>query len=57
LDRAALIKRLEAMLDEAARAEMWGTIELELRAGSLQVIRTSKTEKVQTENTRGPRFR
>jgi hypothetical protein len=53
VERSALIKKLETLLDEAKRQGMYGTIELQLRDGDVEIIRTSKTEKVQTENNRG----
>lgn len=44
MDRKALIRKLEAMLDDAERAGMYGTIEMQLKAGQVELIRTSKTE-------------
>ena len=53
MDKAALLKKLDTLLDDAKRQAMYGTIELQLREGEVEIIRTSKTEKVQTENNRG----
>ena len=55
VERKELIRKLETMLDSAERDGMYGTIELQLRAGEVEIIRTSKTEKVptRTENNRG----
>jgi hypothetical protein len=47
VDRAALIRKLEAMLDDAARSRMFGTIEVEIREGAPILLRTIKTEKIQ----------
>ena len=44
MGKEQLLRRLEAILDEAQRAGMYGTIELQLKAGEVELIRTSKTE-------------
>lgn len=47
MNRDQLLLRLSAMLDEAARTAMFGTIEVEVREGAPILIRTVKTEKIQ----------
>ena len=47
MDRKTLLKKLEGMLDDAARTSMFGVIELEIRDGAPILIRTIKTEKIQ----------
>ena len=44
MERPELIRKLEKMLDEAARTRMWGKFELEIRDGVPAVIRTMTTE-------------
>jgi hypothetical protein len=53
VERKELIRKLEAMLDDAAREKSWGTIELQISDGEVTLIRTSKTEKVSQESIRG----
>jgi hypothetical protein len=59
--KEVVIKKLEAILDEAQRAGMYGTIELQLKAGEVELIRTSRTELMPNNNREkthnGPRFR
>lgn len=59
MDRKALVKKLEAMLDDFEKQRAWGTIEIEIRDGLPNFIRKMITEKIAQENTRGddPSFR
>lgn len=51
MTRAALLKKLDAMMAEAERTATWGNIEIELRNGEAVLLRKSTTEKL-TENNR-----
>lgn len=46
MDRPELHKRLDAILDEFARAGLWGSIEIELRGGDPCYIARRMTEKI-----------
>jgi hypothetical protein len=52
VDRAALIKKLEAMLDDAERTQAFGSIEIELRNGKPLLVRTIKTELIQCQGNK-----
>jgi hypothetical protein len=52
VEKQTLLRKLEAMLDEAERGSTWGTIEIELREGIPNLLRKSTTEKLQ-DNTGG----
>lgn len=54
MERKELLRKLETMLDDAARNEVYGTIELQLKAGQVELIRSSKTELMQREKTHAP---
>jgi hypothetical protein len=47
MNRAELVKKFEAMLDEMSAKRTFGTIEIEVRDGAPILIRTIKTEKVE----------
>ena len=51
MDRPALLKRLDAMLEEARRTGQWGTIEIDLQYGEPTLIRETRTTKIQEGNT------
>jgi hypothetical protein len=57
MDREKLIRKLDGMLDEADKARMWGTLEIEIRDGVPVIIRKSSTEKLEEgateKNNRG----
>ena len=53
MERAALVRKLEGMLDEFSKQGAWGTIEIEIRDGLPNFVRKSITEKIAQENTRG----
>lgn len=44
MDRKELLRKLETMLDAAEHAKTFGSIEIELRNGQPQLIRTVTTE-------------
>lgn len=46
MNKAILLKKLEAALDEAERTHLFGTLEIELRDGHATVLRTLKTERL-----------
>lgn len=48
MTRAALLKKLEALIDDAARTRMWGTVEIQFNDGEPALIRKSETEKLIT---------
>ena len=51
MTKQALLKKVEAAIDDAARARMYGQIEIEFKAGEPVFIRQTKTEKLdETEN-------
>lgn len=53
MDRATLLRKLEAMFDEIERERVWANVEIEFREGVPNMIRTTKNEKlVAQENTR-----
>jgi hypothetical protein len=46
MTREQLLQRISGMLDDAAKAGTFGTIEVEIREGAPVLIRTIKTEKI-----------
>jgi hypothetical protein len=58
MTKAALLKKIETILDDLERTHAWGTIEVEVRDGVPNMIRRTLNEKLITqENTRGPQYR
>ena len=53
MTKAALLKKIETILDELERGRAWGTIEVEVREGQPNMIRRSINEKIAQENPRG----
>jgi hypothetical protein len=54
MDKASLLKKLDAMFDDIARTRTWANVEIEFRDGVANMIRTTKNEKlIAQENTRG----
>lgn len=49
MDKATLMKRFEALVDEFDRARTFGSIEIIFRFGRPSAIHELKTEKVQNE--------
>jgi hypothetical protein len=45
-----MLKELQEMFAEAARLEMWGTIELDFQRGVPVVIRQTRSKKLEVEN-------
>jgi hypothetical protein len=45
-----LLKELQEMCSEAARSEMWGTIEIDFQRGVPVVIRQTRSKKLEVEN-------
>jgi hypothetical protein len=57
MNREQLMKKLDAMFDEISRTRTWANVEIEFRDGVANMIRTTKNEKlISQENTRGPRY-
>lgn len=52
MNRAALLKRLEAMLDDCVRSRTWGQIEIELREGQPTLLRKTITERLDGDRER-----
>ena len=48
MDKAALLKKLDALLDEWERTRAWGTIEIEVHDGSVTLLRKETKEKFNT---------
>jgi hypothetical protein len=48
MTKAALLKELEASIDDAARTRMWGTVEIQFNDGEPALIRKSETKKLIT---------
>jgi hypothetical protein len=54
MDKSTLLKKLDAMFDDIARTHMWASVEIEFRDGVANMIRTTKNEKlISQENNRG----
>lgn len=54
MTRDALLKRLDKMLEGVGRDRMYGTIEIEFRAGEPTFLRKTEQEKLDdTENRNG----
>jgi hypothetical protein len=45
-----LLKELQEIFAEAARTEMWGTVEIDLQRGVPVVIRQTRSKKLEVEN-------
>jgi hypothetical protein len=57
VNKAVLLKKLEAMIDDIERGRTWANVEIEFRGGVANMIRTTKNEKLSQENTREYRDR
>jgi hypothetical protein len=56
--RAALLKKLDTMLEEIERGHGWCQITIECKDGIPDLLRKMTTEKLHTmENTRGQNYR
>jgi hypothetical protein len=51
MEKPELLKKLDTMLDSAARERTWGSIEIEIRDGVPVVLRKASTEKLQEDAT------
>lgn len=49
MNRKVLLQKLEIILEEAARTEFWGSLEIELRKGVPVLLRKSTTERLNLE--------
>ena len=47
MEKQTLRQKLETMLDEAEHPRTWGTMEIELREGVLNLLRKSTTKNLQ----------
>jgi hypothetical protein len=58
MDRPQLLNKLEVMLDEAAKNNQWGEIQIVLRYGTPVLIHETRTTKLieGSPNGRNPRF-
>jgi hypothetical protein len=45
-----LLKELQDIFAEAARTEMWGTVEIDIQRGVPVVIRQTRSKKLEVEN-------
>ena len=51
MTRAALLKKLDAVMTEAERTGMYGQIEIEVRNGEGVLLRKTSTERLGMENS------
>ncbi len=57
MDKATLLKKMSDMLDEADRAQLYGSIEIQFANGKPTILRKNSTTKLDGGNTRyEPRF-
>ncbi len=58
MDKQTLLRKLEAMLDEAERARTYGLVEIQFSDGVPALLRKSTTAKLQStgENTRARNY-
>jgi hypothetical protein len=52
MDRAALLRKLEAILVKAEQEKTFGAIEIELRAGRATIIRLTTTDRLEEAGER-----
>jgi hypothetical protein len=52
VDKEALLKKLGALLDEAARSRAWVVFEIDVRNGVPTLLRRNQTEKLTEEQPR-----
>lgn len=53
MQKAELLKKLDALIDEASAQRVWGAIEIEFRDGVPVIVRKMTTEKLDGEKNRG----
>jgi len=57
MDKTTLLKKLDAMLDEAEQAQLFGSIEIQFAGGKPTILRKNSTTKLDGGTTRyEPRF-
>ncbi len=49
MTKDALLKKLDNMLGQAEREKTWGQIEIELRDGTVTLLRKTSTERINFE--------
>jgi hypothetical protein len=52
MNRAALMRKLEVMLDDCGQSRTWGQIEIELRDGQPTLLRKTITERLDGDRER-----
>ncbi len=58
MTKEALLKKLDAVMTDAARTDMWGEINIVVRDGKATVLRTTRSEQLDTEkNSCGQTYR
>jgi len=55
MNKDQLMKKIEAAVDAAMRARMYGKIEIEFVAGRASFIRKLETERLENEQPHGPK--
>jgi hypothetical protein len=53
MDKPELLRKLDALLDDAARLRTWGEIRIDLKEGVPILLHTLVTEKLNNVNTNG----
>lgn len=48
MTKTQLLRKLEAMIDDAERTRMWGLVEVQFSDGEPALLRKSQTEKLTT---------
>jgi hypothetical protein len=56
MTKTALLEKLSAMLDAAAKERMWGNLEIEIRDGQPTVLRKQTTERLTSRETTHEQF-
>jgi hypothetical protein len=56
MDKVTLLKKLEAILDEARRTSQWGTVEITLQCGEAVTLHETRTTKLRGGNTHDTRI-
>ncbi len=57
MTRTALLKKLDAVMAEAERCAMYGSIEIEMRAGEGVLLRKVSTERLGMEKNSDEQFK
>ncbi len=56
MDKTTLLRKLEGMLEEAARTRAWELIEIDVRNGAPTLLRITRTQKLTEDNPRADHF-